>query len=37
MVFDRISVIDAGPAEIWPWLMPAGLRERVAPSGGPAG
>ncbi len=26
MVFDRVSVIDAGPAEIWPWLIQLGKR-----------
>jgi hypothetical protein len=26
MVFDRVSVIDAAPAEIWPWLMQLGKR-----------
>ena len=26
MVFDRVWVIDAGPAEIWPWLIQLGKR-----------
>jgi hypothetical protein len=26
MVFDRVSVIDARPAEIWPWLIQLGKR-----------
>ena len=43
MVFDRVAMIDAGSAEIWPWLMQLGKRragwylpgrlERLLPAG----
>jgi hypothetical protein len=26
MVFDRVAVIDAGPGEVWPWLLQLGKR-----------